>query len=374
MVDFDIAIKSLTRHIQRIEALLAFKYRSYNDFLRRGEEPPYELKRVIAEHEEELSFAMGVRRNYLSMIEEENALVSYFNPERHTNIGPFIIRHLEYGPTRGSSISTSTKNDDDDNNVKNVVLLHGFTQVAERWSRILPGLLRKHRRHLRVIIPDIIGFGYGDIPRDVDYTMDFFVHKFLKPFLDNLGISKACIIGSSFGGQIAAEFAIEYRDMVEDLVLVAPAGMMTQSNPTLDRYIAVALNPNPDFQDVYQVLTEMVYDASIVDERTVRDFMLRMRLPNAKYALRSTLVNMIEEARRLQQSGRLSSITAPTLIIWGENDRVIPIQYSEGFRQAIPNNKFVKIPMCGHAPHYETPSIVNRELFAWANWWSRSRG
>lgn len=366
MVDIYIFIKSLTRHIEKIETLLAFKYRLYNDFIRRGEEPPYELKRSIAEHEDEVKFAERVRRNYLSMIEQENTLVSYSNPQRHTNIGAKFVRYLVYEPTRGGS------SDDDEKNVKNVVLLHGISQVAERWSRIIPGLLRKHRHHIRVIIPDIIGFGYGDIPRDVDYTMDFFVHKFLKPFLDSFRVSKASIIGSSFGGQIAAEFAIEYTDMVEDLVLVAPAGMMTQSNPTLDRYIAVALNPNADFQEVYQALTEMVYDPSVVDTRDVIDFMNRMRLPNARYALHSTLVNMMEAGQRLQQSVRLSSITAPTLIIWGENDRVIPIQYSEGFRQAIPNNKFVKIPMCGHAPHYETPAILNREIFAWANWWNRS--
>src|SRR5918998_3217546 len=112
MVDIDIAIKSLTRHIERIEVLLRFKYRLYNDFLKSGEEPPYELKRVIEIHEEELNFAMGLRRNYLSMIEDYN-VVSYSNPERHTNIGPNIIRYLEYGPTRSSnSSSTITKNDD----------------------------------------------------------------------------------------------------------------------------------------------------------------------------------------------------------------------------------------------------------------------
>jgi pimeloyl-ACP methyl ester carboxylesterase len=360
MVDIDVFIKSLTRHIEKIETLLAFKYRLYNDFIRRGEEPPYELKRSIAEYEDEVKFAESRRRNYLSMKEQENSLVVYSNPQRHTNIGAKFVRYLVYGPTRVS--------DDDEKNVKNVVLLHGISQVAERWSRIVPGLLRKHRRHLRVIIPDIIGFGYGHIPRDVNYTMDYFVHEFLRPFLDSVRVSKASIIGSSFGGQIATEFAIEYADMVEDLVLVAPAGMMTQSNPTLDRYIAVALNRNADLQEVYQALIEMVYDRSVVDARDVLDFVNRMRLPNARYALHSTLVNMMEAGKKLQQSGRLSSITAPTLIIWGENDKVIPIEYSEGFRQAIPNNKFVKIPMCGHAPHYETPAIVNRELFAWANW------
>jgi 2-hydroxy-6-oxonona-2,4-dienedioate hydrolase len=367
MVDIDIAIKSLDNHIVKIEALLAFKIKCYNDSLRRagreGEELlPYELKRDIATHEEELSYAMRLRRNLIAM--KQNGIVTYSNPRRYTNIGKYIIRYLEYGPTRSSSSSSTN------NNIKTVVLLHGISQDAERWSRVVPGL----SEHLRLIIPDIIGFGYSDKPRDVDYTVDFFIHSFLKPFLDSLRISKASIIGSSFGGQIAAEFAIEHRDIVEDLVIVSPAGMMRHSNQTLDRYIAAALDPSPDFQHVYEVFTEMVYDPSVVDERTVRDFILRMRLPNAKYALISTLVNMIQAGRRLEESGRLATITAPTLIIWGENDRVIPIQYSHGFRQAIPNNKFVVIPMCGHAPHYETPDIFNREILAWANWRRKRRG
>jgi 2-hydroxy-6-oxonona-2,4-dienedioate hydrolase len=309
---------------------------------------------------------MRLRRNLISM--RQNSMVTYSTPERYTNIGSNIIRYLDYVPTPTTTTTSNNNND----NIKTVVPLHGIGACAERWFHIIPGLLKK-QKNLRVIVPDIIGFGYSDKPRDVDYTVEFFVHSFLKPFLDNLVISKATIIGSSFGGQIAAEFAIEHGDIVEELVLVSPAGMMSNSNQTLDRYIAVALNPNPKFEQVYEAFTEMAYDPSVVDEETVIDFMNRMRLPNAKYALVSTLVNMIDAGRRLQGSGRLSSITAPTLIIWGENDRVIPIQYSHGFRQAIPNNKLVVIPMCGHAPHYETPDIFNREILTWANWRRRRR-
>jgi pimeloyl-ACP methyl ester carboxylesterase len=380
MVDIDIAIKSLDRHIEKIEAVLAFKIKSYNDSLRRerreggvrrGEgELPYDLKREIAAHEEELSYAMRLRRNLISM--KQNGMVTYSTPERHTNIGNNIIRYLVYGPTRTTTTSSNNNNNNNNNNIKTVVPLHGIGPSAERWSRVIPGLLKK-QKNLRVIIPDIIGFGYSDKPRDVDYTVEFFVQSFLKPFLDNFGISNATIIGSSFGGQIAAEFAIEHPDLVEELVLVSPAGMMRQSNQTLDRYIATALNPDPKFEQVYEAFTEMVYDPSVVDEESVIDFMNRMRLPNAKYALTSTLVNMMDAGRRLEVSGRLAAITAPTLIIWGENDRVIPIQYSHGFRVAIPNNKFVVIPMCGHTPHYETPDIFNLEILAWANWRRRRR-
>jgi len=114
----------------------------------------------------------------------------------------------------------------------------------------------------------------------------------------------------------------------------------------------------------------MVYDPNMVDERTVRDFMNRMRLPNAKYALISTLVNMSDAGRKLEQSGRLASVSAPTLIIWGEEDRVIPIQYSQGFRQAIPNNTFVTIGESGHVPYVERPVLFIGNVH---RWWNNSR-
>ena len=127
--------------------------------------------------------------------------------------------------------------------------MHGLGASAERWSRVIPTLSTDYR----VIAPDIIGFGYSDKPA-VEYTMDFFVES-LRSFLDNLGISKASIIGSSLGGHIASEFAIRFNHMVEKLVLVSPAGMMRKSSPALDRYIMVALYP--EYQRVYETFREM---------------------------------------------------------------------------------------------------------------------
>jgi 2-hydroxy-6-oxonona-2,4-dienedioate hydrolase len=121
-------------------------------------------------------------------------------------------RYLDYGPP-GRKI---------------LILLHGLGASAERWSHVIPAL----SRYYRVIVPDIIGFGYSDKPRDADYTIDFFIDDFFRPFLDNLGISKTSIIGSSFGGHIATEFAIRFNHRVEKLVLVSPAGVMNKSTGT----------------------------------------------------------------------------------------------------------------------------------------------
>jgi 2-hydroxy-6-oxonona-2,4-dienedioate hydrolase len=255
-------------------------------------------------------------------------------PQKSVNVNGYMIRYLEDGPPDG----------------KILILLHGLGASAERWSRVIPTL----SRDCRVIAPDIIGFGYSDKPA-VEYTMDFFV-DFFRSFLDNLGISKASIIGSSLGGYITSEFAIRFNHMVEKLVLVSPAGMMKTSTPTLDRYIMAALYP--EYQRVYEAFSEMVYDSNAVNQETVMDFMNRMSLPNAKYAFMSTLLG-IRYAPYLHV--RLSNITAPTLLVWGDNDTTIPLaEYSTQYN-GIPNmEEIVVIKNCRHIPHVEKPATFNR--------------
>lgn len=256
------------------------------------------------------------------------------NLQKFTNVNGSVIRYLEDGPS----------------DCKTLILLHGIGASAERWSRVIPTL----SRHYRVIAPDIIGFGYSDKPV-VEYTMDFFI-DFFESFLDNLGISEASIIGSSLGGHIATEFAIRFPHMVEKLVLVSPAGMMRKSTPTLDRYIMAALYP--EYQRVYEVFSEMVYDSNTINQETLMDFVNRMNLPNAKYAFMSTLSG-IRYAPRL--TGRLSNITAPTLLMWGENDTTIPLaEYAHQYNEIPKMEELVVIKKCGHIAPIERPATFNR--------------
>ncbi|MDQ3837591.1 MAG: alpha/beta hydrolase [Thermoproteota archaeon] len=254
-------------------------------------------------------------------------------PQKFTNVNGYRIRYLEVGSP----------------NRKILILLHGIGASAERWSHVIPGL----SKYFHLIIPDIIGFGYSDKPA-VDYTMDFFV-DFFRSFLDNLGITKASIIGSSFGGHVATEFAIRFNHMVEKLILVSPAGMMRKSSPTLDRYIMAALYP--EYQRVYEAFSEMVYDSNAINQEILMDFMNRMNLPNAKYAFMSTLLG-IRYAPDLR--GRFSNITAPTLLVWGDDDTTIPLAEYSNLYKEIPNmDEIVMIKNCRHIPPVEKPATFN---------------
>lgn len=233
---------------------------------------------------------------------------------------------------------------------KILILLHGIGASAERWLNILPNLCE----HFRVVVPDIVGFGYSDKPT-VEYTMDFFI-KFLNDFLEQLQIKKTSIIGSSFGGHLATEFAIRSSAQVDKLVLAAPAGAMRSSTPVLDQYILAALYPTTE--NALRAFSNMAYDPIIVTDHTILDFVNRMRLPNAKYAFMSTLLGMKESPRL---PGRLSKIESPTLLIWGDNDRMIPLQYSREYEE-IPQSTIKIVNDCGHTPYVEKPIIFTKVI------------
>lgn len=260
-------------------------------------------------------------------------------PQRMTYVNSYGIRYLDYD-------YISHQSDD----YKFLILLHGLGASAERWLPIAPTL----SKYFRVIVPDIIGFGYSDKPT-VEYTMDFFI-EFFEEFLDNVHIHRPIIIGSSFGGYLATEYAIRFNSRVEKLVLAAPAGMMRSSTNVLDQYIMAALYPT--YENALRAFMDMAYDPSIVTEDTVRDFINRMRLPNAKYAFMSTLLGIRDSPRLL---GRLSKILAPTLLIWGDNDNMIPLQYSKEYNE-IPGSNLVILKDCGHTPFIERPITFSQTI------------
>ena len=262
-------------------------------------------------------------------------LPDYNAPMNLVDVNGYNIRFLHY------------TNKNIPRNKTTIVLLHGIGASADRWSYICPAL----SKYYQLIIPDIVGFGYSDKPT-VEYTMDFFV-RFFENFLTKLGVERLSIIGSSFGGFLATEFTMGNSEKVDKLILAAPAGAMRISTRTLDQYIMAALYPT--YENTKRAFRDMAHEPNTVPEDTIRDFMNRMRLPNAKYAFMSTLLAM-RDSQGL--SGRLSKINVPTLLIWGEYDRMIPLAYSKEYTE-IPNSKLVLIDNCGHTPFVEKPLEFN---------------
>ncbi|QDI89548.1 alpha/beta hydrolase [Candidatus Nitrosopumilus sp. SW] len=268
-------------------------------------------------------------KTYLLMIIEAKMV-----DEKFLQIDGNKIRYLESG-----------------NSDKTLVLIHGLGASAERWDKVMPIFAEE----FRVVIPDLIGFGYSDKPL-ADYTIDFF-SDFLKQFLKTANISNTFLIGSSLGGQISAEFTAANPDTVEKLVLVSPSGVMKQSTPALDAYIMAALYPNE--QNATNAFELMEGSGESVDQRIVSSFIERMQLPNAKLAFMSTILGL-KNAEIITK--KLPSILTQTMLIWGSDDPVIPIHHADDFVSSIKDCRFVRMDGCGHTPYVQDPHTFSEKV------------
>jgi len=225
-----------------------------------------------------------------------------------------------------------------------IVLIHGLGASSERWKYVIP----LFEADFHVIVPDLIGFGHSDKPI-VDYTLDYF-SNFLEKFLISLNIEYASIIGSSLGGQVAAEYTSSHSESVEKLILVSPSGVMKQPTPALDAYIMAALYPNE--QSAKNAFETMEGSGKSVPVDIIQGFVTRMKLPNAKHAFMSTLLGLKNSDLITK---KLANISSPTLVIWGTNDPVIPITFAHDFTSSIKNCQFYEMNGCGHTPYVQEP-------------------
>jgi len=259
--------------------------------------------------------------------------------EKFLQINGNKIRYLESGDSK-----------------KTLVLIHGLGASAERWDQVIPLFSDNYR----VVVPDIIGFGYSDKPL-VDYTPEFF-SEFLKKFFVASDIKRPNLIGSSLGGQMAADYTASHPQNIEKLVLVSPSGNMTKSTPALDAYIMAALYPNE--QSAKNAFELMEGSGHIVREEIINGFVERMRLPNAKLAFMSTLLG-IKNSKLI--TSKLQTISTPTMIIWGSDDPVIPIQHADSFVSTIQDCRFFRMDGCGHTPYVQDPHTFASKVLEFLN-------
>ena len=246
--------------------------------------------------------------------------------EHFVSIGGNKTRYLESG-----------------NSDETLLLIHGLGASAERWEFVMP-LLEKH---YKLIIPDLLGFGYSDKPI-ADYTPEFFT-DFLENFLKEINVDKTHVIGSSLGGQVTAEFTAKNPHTVDKMVLVSSSGIMKHSTPALDAYVMAALYPN---KETAQQAFKTMSASTEVNEKIVDAFVERMHLPNAKMAFMSTILGL-KNAEVL--TAKLETITSPSLIVWGSLDPVIPIEYAEAFVSSIRDCRFYQMDGSGHTPFVDNP-------------------
>lgn len=236
-----------------------------------------------------------------------------------------------------------------------MVLIHGFASSTLVWSKVF---LKLAAAGFRVIALDMLGYGYSAKPRTGEYTIDSQA-RLLMRLLDALGIPRAIVVGSSYGGAVAATCALDYPDRVEQLVLV---GTVNNNRPLA--FMLMRLFGSPVFGDVVSPLLigsrrllrqrmKRVYDRHswVLDERRVDARHLPLRAASTHRAIIRTVRGW--DAERISRDAHL--ITQPTLLIWGETDREIPVADGERLHAEIPGSRLIVFSNCGHLPHEEYP-------------------
>ena len=241
-----------------------------------------------------------------------------------------------------------------------IVLLHGTSASLHTWEGWVAALQDKRR----VISLDLPGFGLtGPFP-DNDYRIEHY-SQFLAHVLDQLQVPRAVLAGNSFGGQLAWQFALDYPQRVERLVLVDAAGYPRNATsvpiafrlaqiPALAPLMANLL-PRP----VIEASVRNVYGDpnKVTDALIDRYYELALRAGN-RGALRQRFI----QAEGGRNYSRISEINTPTLIIWGGRDELIPVVNAERFKRDIKGSRLVLFDELGHVPQEEDPERTVKVL------------
>ncbi|MBW2290909.1 MAG: alpha/beta fold hydrolase [Deltaproteobacteria bacterium] len=241
-----------------------------------------------------------------------------------------------------------------------VLLIHGMAGSATTWRHVMPALSEK----FTVIAPDLIGHGRSDKPSG-DYSLGAFA-SMLRDVLVALGHEHATVVGQSLGGGVAMQFAYQYPERCERLVLVGSGGLGPEVNPLL-RLLSlpgssavlrlacaapirrtiedigglaarVGLQPAPAVAELWRSYT------SLADDDTRRAFLRTLR------AVIDPRGQAISAANRLHMAAEV-----PTLIIWGGADPIIPVEHAAAAHTAIPESRLEIFDDVGHYPHCEVP-------------------
>ena len=236
-----------------------------------------------------------------------------------------------------------------------LVLIHGFASSTLVWSKVF---LHLAAAGFRVIAVDMLGFGYSGKPRNGEYTIGGQA-GLLIGLLDRLNLKRATLVGSSYGGAVAATCALDYPDRVKKLVLI---GTVSNNRPLA--YKLMRVFSSPVFGDVVSPLLigsrrllrrrmKRVYDRHewVLDERRVQARHLPLRASGTQRAIIRTVRGW--DAERISRDAHL--IHQPALLIWGENDSEIPLADGERLHEQIPGSRFIVFRNCGHIPHEEYP-------------------
>ncbi|MDI3462951.1 MAG: Hydrolase, alpha/beta fold family [Nitrospira sp.] len=249
-----------------------------------------------------------------------------------------------------------------------VILIHGFGGSMWQWEHQQHAL----SQHFRTLTLDLPGSGLSDKP-DIDYLPDQML-DFCIGFMDALEIPQATLVGNSMGAGLAIGMALTHPARIDKLVLIDGLPSHVKAKLTSRSFRQALESRVPSWLVSFGnwlfggLVTESVLKEIVHDHRLLTPAVIERSTRNRR---RPGIIKPIMAVRNALPSWeadfapRLSSIAHPTMIIWGEYDRLFPMAVGEELHHRIRGSTLVRVPDAGHMPQWERPDLVNRSLIAY---------
>jgi pimeloyl-ACP methyl ester carboxylesterase len=251
-----------------------------------------------------------------------------------------------------------------------VVIVHGMVNSSKHWREVALRLAENHR----VIVPDLIGHGDSATPRG-DYALGAHA-AVIRDLLAALGIEAATFVGHSLGGGIAMVFFWQFPQKVERLALVSSGGLGQEVSPLLrgaalpgaSAFVRAAAHPGVlgTIDRIGAGLGRLGWRKS-VSLKAVTRALAPLEAPGSRQAFLQTLRAVIDvHGQKVSALDRLYLLgPVPTLIVWGERDRTIPIEHGRNAHALIPHSRFESLPNAAHFPNLEDAEGLADVLERW---------
>jgi pimeloyl-ACP methyl ester carboxylesterase len=221
-----------------------------------------------------------------------------------------------------------------------ILILHGWGGSSDSWLSVQEILAKNG---FKVVVPDLPGFGKSNTPKEPWQVSDFV--NWTKSFIDLLNLNDFYLIAHSFGGQVAVKFTVLYPERVKKIIFCASAAIRPKPGLKTRIIFSVAKIGNAVFSPKYLVRLK---DAA-------RNF-LYVILRHRDYAkANGTMKETIKKVLKEDLLSELSKIKKETLIVWGANDKLVPIKQAYIYKEKIENSRIEVFPKIGHSPHLEIP-------------------
>ena len=234
-----------------------------------------------------------------------------------------------------------------------VLLLHGFGGDLDNWMFNLDSLAEKHR----LLALDLPGHGQS-VKTNVDPSLSGMA-TFVRKFLDGLSVSSVHVVGHSMGGAIAMQLASDSPETVKSLGLICSAGLGPDINSDYLRGFVEAQSQ----QELKLVLEQLFADESLVNLQLVNDLLNYKRIDGVEATLNALSETLISAGEQTFLTDNIVASGIPVLVIWGKQDRIIPVSHAQNYSAVGGSCVEVEIfDSAGHMVQMEKAYDVNRSL------------